>query len=218
MILSLDLKELSYDIVVEKGCLSIANKYLNLNRKVLIITDSGVPCEYSLMIKEQCLEGYIYTFNMGEENKCFETYKEILSYLIDKSFTRSDVIIAVGGGVVGDLSGFVASTYMRGIDFYNIPTTLLSQVDSSIGGKTAIDFNGVKNIIGAFYQPKKVLIDSNTLSTLDERLLSAGLAESIKMAATFNKELFDLIKNTNDLMDNIDEIIIESLKFYKFLI
>lgn len=218
MILSLDLKELSYDIVVEKGCLSIANKYLNLNRKVLIITDSGVPCEYSLMIKEQCLEGYIYTFNMGEENKCFETYKEILSYLIDKSFTRSDVIIAVGGGVVGDLSGFVASTYMRGIDFYNIPTTLLSQVDSSIGGKTAIDFNGVKNIIGAFYQPKKVLIDSNTLSTLDERLLSAGLVESIKMAATFNKELFDLIKNTNDLMDNIDKIIIESLKIKKYVV
>ena len=218
MILSLDLKDLSYDIVVEKGCLFNANKYLNLNRKVLIITDSGVPCEYSKIIKEQCLEGYIYTFNMGEENKCFDTYKDILTYLIDKSFTRSDVIVAVGGGVVGDLSGFIASTYMRGIDFYNIPTTLLSQVDSSIGGKTAIDFNGVKNIIGAFYQPKKVLIDSNTLTTLDNRLISAGLAESIKMAATFNKYLFELIKNTNNLMDNIDEIIIESLMIKKFVV
>lgn len=218
MILSVDLKELSYDIVVEKGCLSIASKYLNLNRKVLIITDSGVPKEYAKIVQKQCLEGYIYTFNMGEENKCFETYKDILTYLIDKSFTRSDVIVAVGGGVVGDLSGFVASTYMRGIDFYNIPTTLLSQLDSSIGGKTAIDFNGVKNIIGAFYQPKKVLIDSNTLLTLNERLLCAGLAESIKMAATFNKYLFELIKNSNNLMDDIDEIILESLKIKKFVV
>lgn len=218
MILSLNLKELSYDIVVEKGCLAKASEYLNLNRKVLIVTDSGVPCEYSEIIKKQCLDGYIYTFNQGEENKCFDTYKDILAYLIDKSFTRSDVIVAVGGGVVGDLSGFVASTYMRGIDFYNIPTTLLSQVDSSIGGKTAIDFNGVKNIIGAFYQPKKVLIDSSTLLSLDDRLLSAGLAESVKMAATFNKDLFDLIKNSSRLMDNIDEIIIESLKIKKYVV
>lgn len=218
MILSLNLKDLSYDIVVEKGCLAKASEYLNLNRKVLIITDSGVPKEYSEIVKKQCLEGYIYTFNQGEENKCFETYKDILSYLIDKSFTRRDVIVAVGGGVVGDLSGFVASTYMRGIDFYNIPTTLLSQVDSSIGGKTAIDFCGVKNIIGAFYQPKKVLIDSSTLATLDYRLLSAGLAESIKMAATFSKNLFDLIKNSSRLMNNIDKIIIESLKIKKYVV
>lgn len=218
MILSLDLKELSYDIVIEKGCLAKASEYLNLNRKVLIITDSGVPKEYAKIIKEQCLEGYIYTFNMGEENKCFDTYKDILTFLIDKSFTRRDVIVAVGGGVVGDLSGFVASTYMRGIDFYNIPTTLLSQVDSSIGGKTAIDFNGVKNIIGAFYQPKKVLIDSSTLLTLDYRLLSAGLAESIKMAATFSKNLFELIKNSSRLMNNIDKIIIESLKIKKYVV
>ena len=119
---------------------------------------------------------------------------------------------------MGDLSGFVAATYMRGIDFYNIPTTLLSQVDSSIGGKTAIDFEGVKNIIGAFYQPKKVLIDSTTLLTLDNRLLSAGLAESIKMAATFSKELFDLIKGPDQLMNKIDDIIIQSLKIKKYVV
>ena len=218
MILSMNLKELSYDIVVERGCLKKASTYLNLNRKVLIITDSGVPKEYAATILNECLEGYIYTFNMGEENKCFNTYKDILSFLIEKSFTRTDCIVAVGGGVVGDLSGFVASTYMRGIDFYNIPTTLLSQVDSSIGGKTAIDFEGVKNIIGAFYQPKKVLIDSNTLNTLDKRLISAGLCESIKMAATFNKELFMFIKNSTNLNEDIDEIIIESLKIKKYVV
>lgn len=218
MILSVNVKDFSYDIVIEKGCLLNAKDYLNLNRKVLIITDSGVPSKYSEIILKQCLDGYIYTFEQGEENKSFKTYKDILSFLIDKSFTRSDVIVAVGGGVVGDLSGFVASTYMRGIDFYNIPTTLLSQVDSSIGGKTAIDFEGVKNIIGAFYQPKKVLIDSTTLLTLDNRLLSAGLAESIKMAATFNKYLFELIKYSNNLIDNIDEIIVESLKIKKYVV
>ena len=218
MILSVNVKDVSYDIVIEQECLLKAGTYLNLNRKVLIITDSGVPSRYAELVKRQCLEGYIYTFESGEENKSFNTYKDILSYLIDKSFTRSDCIGAVGGGVVGDLSGFVASTYMRGIDFYNIPTTLLSQVDSSIGGKTAIDFCGVKNIIGVFYQPKKVLIDSSTLLTLDNRLISAGLAESIKMAATFSKELFDLIKNSNKLMNNIDKIIIESLKIKKYVV
>ena len=218
MILSVNSKDFSYDIVIEKGCLLNANNYLNLNRKVLIITDSGVPSRYSEIILKQCLEGYIYTFEQGEENKSFKTYKEILSFLIDKSFTRTDAIIAVGGGVVGDLSGFVAATYMRGIDFYNIPTTLLSQVDSSIGGKTAIDFEGVKNIIGAFYQPKKVLIDSTTLLTLDNRLLSAGLAESIKMAVTFSKELFDLLKGAYHLMNKIDDIIIQSLKIKKYVV
>ncbi len=218
MILSVDVKDTSYDIIVEKGCLSKASEYLDLNRKVLIITDSKVPSKYSEVILKQCSNGYIYTFESGEENKNFSTYKDILSFLIDKSFTRSDCIVAVGGGVVGDLSGFVASTYMRGIDFYNIPTTLLAQVDSSIGGKTAIDFEGVKNIIGAFYQPKKVLIDSTTLLTLDHRLLSAGLAESIKMAATFSEELFEIIKCPYHLMDKIDDIIIKSLKIKKYVV
>ena len=218
MVLSLNLKDYNYDIIIEKDCLKKAATYLNLNRKVLVITDSGVPSEYAQAVKDAALDGYVYTFNQGEENKCFDTYKEILTFLIDKSFTRTDCIVAVGGGVVGDLSGFVAATFMRGIDFYNIPTTLLSQVDSSIGGKTAIDFNNVKNIIGAFYQPKKVLIDSNTLLTLDNRLLNEGLAEAIKMAATFNKDLFKTIKEANNLLDIIDEVIIESLKIKKAVV
>lgn len=218
MILSLNLKDYNYDIVIEKGCLNKATTYLNLNRKVLVITDSGVPEVYAQTIQDASLEGYVYTFSQGEENKCFDTYKDILSFLIDKSFTRTDCIVAVGGGVVGDLSGFVAATFMRGIDFYNIPTTLLSQVDSSIGGKTAIDFNNVKNIIGAFYQPKKVLIDSNTLLTLDNRLLNEGLAEAIKMAATFNKDLFNTIKEADNLLDIIDDVIIESLKIKKSVV
>lgn len=211
MILSLDLKELSYDIVIEKGCLFKASTYLNLNRKVLIITDSGVPSNYANIIKNQCLEGYIYTFTQGEENKCFTTYQKILTYLIDKSFTRSDCIVAVGGGVVGDLSGFVAATYMRGIDFYNIPTTLLSQVDSSIGGKTAIDKCGIKNIVGAFYPPMKVVIDPNVLSTLTNRQFNAGLVEAYKMGLTSDKSLATLIKQSEDIKEDIDEVIIKAL-------
>ena len=105
-----------------------------------------------------------------------------------------DTIIALGGGVVGDLAGFVSSTYMRGIKFVNIPTTLLSQVDSSIGGKTAIDLNNVKNVVGSFYQPSLVIIDPNTLKTLDKRQLHSGLVEAIKMSITNNKDLFKLIK------------------------
>ena len=138
--------------------------------------------------------------------KYFNYYILINKFLLEHEFTRNDLIIAVGGGVVGDLAGFVSSCYMRGIDFYNVPTTLLSQVDSSIGGKTAIDKQGIKNIIGAFYPPKKVLIDSNTLKTLDNRQLHAGLVEAIKMATTSDEELFTLIEQSSDLLSDIDEI------------
>ena len=112
---------------------------------------------------------------------------------------------------MGDLSGFAASCYMRGIDFYNIPTTLLAQVDSSVGGKTAVNFGGVKNIVGAFYQPKKVIIDPETLKTLERRQLMAGLAEAIKMAATSSAELFEIIENSEDLDADLPEIIRRSL-------
>ena len=138
--------------------------------------------------------------------------------MLDKSFTRGDCVVAVGGGVVGDLSGFAASCYMRGVDFYNIPTTLLSQVDSSIGGKTAIDFGGVKNIVGAFYQPKKVIIDPEVLETLSRRQLMAGLAEAIKMAATNDAELFELIENSADLTTDLPQIIYRALMIKKSVV
>lgn len=215
MILPLNLGENSYDIVVERGSLKKIGSYLNLDRKVLILTDSGVPDEYSKMVKDASKEAYIYTIPQGEGSKSFDSYKAILSFMVEKSFTRTDCLVSVGGGVCGDLGGFVASTYMRGIDFYNIPTTLLSQLDSSIGGKVAIDLGGVKNIVGAFYQPKKVIIDSNTLKTLDVRQKMAGLCEGIKMAVSMNKALFEKIEASANLDSDIDEIIIESLKLKK---
>jgi len=137
--------------------------------------------------------------------------------MLDHGFSRRDCIVAVGGGVVGDLCGFAASTYMRGIDFYNIPTTLLSQIDSSIGGKTAINFSGVKNIVGAFYQPKKVLIDPNLLQTLPPRQIANGLAEAIKMALTCDQELFELFE-TQDVESHMDEIILRSLEIKKSVV
>ena len=126
-------------------------------------------------------------------------------------------MVAVGGGVVGDLSGFAAATYMRGVDFYNIPTTVLSQVDSSIGGKVAIDFGGYKNTVGAFYQPKAVIVDPDLLKTLPQRQISNGLAESVKMAVTCDKQLFKLIES-GDSMDNIDKIIEGSLLIKKSVV
>ena len=119
---------------------------------------------------------------------------------------------------MGDLGGFVASTYMRGIDFYNVPTTLLSQVDSSIGGKNAIDFEGIKNVIGTFKQPKAVLIDPDVLSTLDKRQLHNGLAESIKMGATLGEDLFGLLEGVSDINAHMDRIIIRSIQLKRGIV
>jgi len=211
MIIPVNLQDRGYDIVLERGALSKASKYINLNRKVLVVTDTGVPSAYLDELKTQINDICVYAFPQGEQSKCIETYTDILKTMVENGFTRTDCVIALGGGVVGDLAGFVASTYMRGIDFYNIPTTLLSQLDSSIGGKVAIDFNGVKNIVGAFYQPKKVIIDPNVLATLDKRQLHAGLCEAIKMSATYDSELFELIESSADLENDIDTIIEKSL-------
>lgn len=217
MIVKMNLEKNSYDIVVERGVLNKAYELLNLNRKVLIITDDGVPPQYSECIAKQCKEPFIKCVPQGEKSKSFDTYKLLLSFLLEKGFTRTDCIVAVGGGVVGDLSGFVAASFMRGIDFYGVPTTLLSQVDSSIGGKVAINLNGIKNIVGAFYQPKKVLIDPEVLKTLPIRQINNGLAEAVKMALTSDELLFNLFEN-EDILENIDEIIIRSLKIKKSVV
>ena len=205
----------NYDVIIERDILNKVNKYVDLSNKVLIVSDSGVPSIYIDTLKKQCLDPYVFIFKAGEESKNIHTYQEILSFMIKNNFTRSDMIIALGGGVVGDLSGFVASTFNRGIKFVNIPTTLLSQVDSSIGGKTAIDFQGIKNVVGSFYPPSLVLIDPNTLTTLDKRQFNAGLVEAIKMAVTCNKNLFEQISNCKDINAIIDEVIYQALLIKK---
>ena len=199
-----------YDIILERCALADVSKYLDVNRKCLIVTDSGVPNRYSELVATACKDATVFSFPMGEASKNIKTYSAILEKLVEKGFTRTDCVIAVGGGVVGDMAGFAAATFMRGIDFYNIPTTVLSQVDSSIGGKTAIDFCGIKNIVGAFYPPKAVVIDPETLKTLPARQISNGLAEALKMSLTSDTQLFDIFENGDPIAD-IDTVIEKSL-------
>ena len=210
----MNLGEDSYDILVARGILAEADRHLNLNRRVLVVTDAGVPAEYAETVASKCKEGVICTVEQGEGSKSLETFGTLLKAMLDHGFSRKDCVVAVGGGVVGDLAGFAASAYMRGVDFYNIPTTLLSQIDSSIGGKTAVNFGGVKNIVGAFYQPKKVLIDPDLLRTLPERQISNGLAEAIKVALTSDKMLFDIFEK-GSIDENLDEIIVRALNVKK---
>ena len=217
MTINMNLSDDSYDIIVERNIIKNANKYLNLDRRVLIVTDSGVPAQYAKTIAGTCKESVICTLEEGEGSKSLEAFGMLLQTMLNHGFSRKDLVVAVGGGVVGDLSGFAASAYMRGIDFYNIPTTLLSQIDSSIGGKTAINFGGVKNTVGAFYQPKKVLIDPELLKTLPARQISNGLAEAIKMALTSDKELFEIFE-TRDIESSLDEIIVRSLNIKKSVV
>ena len=188
MTLRMELGSRSYDIVVERGVLKKAGSLLNLNRKCLIVTGAMVPRAYSECIASQCREHLIVTVEPGEQSKSFAIFERLCRAMLAHDFHRGDCVIAVGGGVIGDLAGFAAASYMRGIDYYNLPTTVLSQVDSSIGGKVAINLDGVKNIVGAFWQPRKVLIDPDTLKTLPQRQISNGLAEAIKMAEDFAAE------------------------------
>lgn len=186
----------NYDIYIERGGLQRVSEVFSLERKVLVVSDDGVPEEYAMTVASQCDEAILFVFEQGEASKCMDTYAEVLQTLVDHHFSRTDCIVAVGGGVVGDLAGFAAATYMRGIDFYNIPTTVLSQVDSSIGGKTAIDFGGYKNLVGSFYAPKGVLIDPDVLRSLPKRQISNGVAEMIKMSMTHDAELFEMLETT----------------------
>lgn len=203
-----------YNITILRGAINNLSEYCDTDKKALIVTDSGVPFMYAEAVSRQFKNCFIKVIPQGEQNKNFDTYKSLLEALCENEFTRNDCVVAVGGGVVGDISGFTASTYMRGITFYNIPTTLLSQVDSSIGGKTAIDFYGYKNTVGAFYQPSAVVIDPDVLKTLSKRQFDNGLSESIKMGATSDISLFEIIEN-NAAENNIEVIIEKSLKIKK---
>lgn len=215
MIINVDLKHTNYNIYIERGVLKKAGKLLNLDRKVLIVTDEGVPEEYAETVAAQCKTAVTVTVSQGEDSKSIKVYEMLLMKMLENGFTRKDAVVAVGGGVCGDLAGFVAASFMRGVDFYNIPTTVLSQVDSSIGGKVAVNLGGIKNIVGAFYQPKAVLVDPDTLKTLPDRQISAGLAEAVKMAVNFDRELFERIETQENPMDIIDGIIEGSLLIKK---
>ncbi len=210
MIIPVRLHKHSYPIRIERGALQKAGECFRLDRKVLILTDEGVPPEYAEAVAKQCGEPHILTVPQGEGSKSFPVLETVLEKMLDSGFNRGDCVVSVGGGVITDLGGFAASVYMRGIDCYGVPTTVLADVDASVGGKTAVNFRGVKNIVGAFYQPKAVLIDPETLKTLPKRQVRNGLAEALKMAVTLDGELFGQFEKGSPDPD-LEEIIIRSV-------
>lgn len=205
----------SYDIYIERGLIKncgdiIANTVKT--RKIAVISDNIVDKLYYDIIETSLKKsGFTvskFVFPAGEASKSTETLNRIYDFLCENNITRSDCIIALGGGVVGDITGFAAATFLRGLDYIQIPTTLLAQIDSSVGGKTAIDLPCGKNLVGAFKQPKCVICDSNVLSTLSDEIMSDGMAEAIKYGMIRDPELFDLIashklENVNEIIDDI---------------
>lgn len=217
MKLRVELGDRGYDIILNRGSLGLANKLADLNRKVLVLSDKGVPEEFVKTVLDQCGEGHLFIVEQGEGSKSVATWEAILSRMLALGFGRGDAVAAVGGGVVGDLGGFVAAAYMRGISFFQFPTTTLSQVDSSIGGKVAINMAGTKNTVGAFHQPSLVVVDPDTLKTLPPRHFSNGLAEALKSALIGSSELFDILEN-EDIDQNIERILYLSLRYKKSVV
>lgn len=176
-----------YDIVIEKTFDRLSDEFNKLGvtgRKLCIVSDSNVARLYADDVAKELEKTgnkvFTYVFKAGEENKNLNTVEDVYEFLIQNHFDRKDMLVALGGGVVGDLTGFTAATYLRGIDFIQVPTSLLAQVDSSIGGKTGVDFRAYKNMVGAFHQPKLVYMNISVLQSLSRRLFNSGFGEIIK--------------------------------------
>ena len=192
-----------YDILIERGLLRRAGELVrgvtNAGTVMLVSDDSVWPLYGETVQKSLAAAGFSvcrFVFPHGESSKCAKTYLALLDALCENQLTRADAVVALGGGVVGDLTGFAASTYLRGIGFIQIPTTLLAMVDSSVGGKTAIDLPAGKNLAGTFYQPWRVLCDPDCLDSLPDEIFRDGCAEVIKYAVLGNAPFFDELKNT----------------------
>ncbi|MBD5396381.1 MAG: 3-dehydroquinate synthase [Lachnospiraceae bacterium] len=213
-------KKPCYDIVFSVSFDDLLEELNKLNisdRKVCIITDSHVAGLYGdevmQVLNENCRKNIIFSFQAGEENKTLDTVREAYKFLINEKFDRKDLIIALGGGVVGDVTGFVAATYLRGVDFVQIPTTLLSQSDSSIGGKTGVDFDGYKNMVGAFYMPKLVYMNLSTLKTLDTREYFNGFAEVMKHGLIKDGAFYEwLLDNMYEICDRDLDTLLEMVQ------
>ena len=217
-----ELNKNSYEIVVGTSldapfsCLKTTLREYIMGRTCFVISDEIVSNLYSNRLEQVLLElgsgeVYISIFPAGEESKCLSTVENLFKQAISKGIDRSSVVVVLGGGVVGDTGGFMAATYMRGIDLVQLPTSLVAAVDSSIGGKTGIDLDEGKNLIGAFYQPKTVQIDVKLLSTLPIRELRCGLAEIIKYGVILDPGLFSFLEENIDGLLNFDIEIYERL-------
>lgn len=219
-----------YSVVLEDSFLQLAGEMEKLelkDRRICIVTDSQAGPLYSESVRQEllkvCKEVTIYTIEAGEEYKTLDTVRGLYEHLILKHFDRKDVLAALGGGVVGDLTGFTAATYLRGIRFVQIPTTLLSQVDSSIGGKTGVDFDSYKNMVGAFHMPSLVYMNLSVLKTLPKRQFASGMAEILKHGLIRNEAYYQwLLENQERIWDQEYEALLymigESLRIKRAVV
>ena len=216
MKMMVNLKDRSYPICIQKGILKSAHekiKEIYQGKKIMIISDDQVYHYYGELLTnvlQQDFEVGHVIVPHGEQSKRFDMLPQLYQACLDFQLTRTDLIVALGGGVIGDMAGFVASSYLRGVKLVQIPTSLLAQVDSSVGGKVAVDLPEGKNLVGAFYHPWMVLIDPETLKTLEPRFIHDGMGEVIKYGCIKDKSLFEKLEsyqNFEELYENIDEII-----------
>ncbi|MFH1837438.1 MAG: 3-dehydroquinate synthase [Candidatus Omnitrophota bacterium] len=214
----LNLKEKSYDIVIGPGALSKLPKAIediNISGPVVIITDEVVWKKTKTILKavldEVKKDSISIVVPPSERSKSIDVFSAVTEELSKKTKRHRPLIVAVGGGVVGDLAGFVAATYRRGVPLIHIPTTLLSQVDSSIGGKVGVDLPEAKNLIGAFYQPKQVIVDTDFLKTLPKRQICNGIAEIIKYGIIADRKFFDFLEKNIDRVLSLNKTVIEKV-------
>ena len=215
--LFVDLKENSYNIFIEKGLIDrIGEKIREIynGSKVFVITDKNVDKYYGeraiKSLEKEGFEARKLVLEPGEETKNFNTLPTIYNALLDYKLTRKELIITLGGGVIGDIGGFAAASFLRGVPFVQVPTSLLAQVDSSVGGKVAVDLERGKNLVGNFYQPKAVIIDPDVLSTLSEKFFKDGMGEVIKYGCIKDLDFFNKLKQLKgrkDVMNHIEEIV-----------
>jgi len=203
-----------YDVVMERGVLGKAGEYIGKSngRKVCIITDDNVDKLYGqpehtlwASLTSAGFDVYKYVFPGGEDHKNMSTVAGILEFLAEQSFTRSDLLLALGGGITGDITGFAAATYLRGIEFIQVPTSFLAVVDSSVGGKTGVNLSSGKNLAGAFWQPSLVLFDPDVLDTLSDELKLDGMAEAIKAGIIADPQILTMLdRSAGELLDDND--------------
>lgn len=205
----------SYDVLIGSGLIGNAGKYaaeVLRSRRTMIVSDDNVFPLYGNTLKKSLesagFEVFEFVFPHGEQSKSHTTLLKVYEALAANNITRSDSLFALGGGVTGDLAGFAAATFLRGIDYVQIPTSLLAQIDSSVGGKTAVDISAGKNLVGAFKQPKLVIADTDTLSTLPDDFFSDGMGEAVKYGMIWSDELFELIAGGN-IKSHLEEMIVK---------
>lgn len=211
----------NYDIVIGKGLLSKCGELvreLSLAKRLFIVSDSNVAAIYldkvKISFENAGFEVYSYIFEAGEQSKTFDTINKIVNAMAKAHITRRDTAVALGGGVTGDMTGFASAIYMRGIDFVQLSTSLLSDIDSSVGGKTGCDLSAGKNLIGAFHQPIAVIIDTDTLATLPKKYYNDGMGEAIKYGFIRSSALYNAIMNGYDL----DELIYECVDIKRVIV